>query len=301
MTWMEISGTDADAVSRALEDVCAGKRVDRVDASDDRGAGLSAVLGAPSLFGAPDVVVVAGADRITAAYATAAAASPSPSTVVFTGGKGLSAAVRKKLPGLQVQSFNLPAARGAQGWCQARAREFGVALPRGVDRGVMDAVVGPVGAHRFDTALAMLASIGCQSPSVDVLEELLRGSVAETPIWVLSDAVARGDLPAAVKALGEADPIAALSVATTRVAKVAFVLAHPELDPADVAKVVGGSPAAARMLTKGVSVAPERLAEAFDVLVGAEVQCRSGRADTDAIHHVVLAAIVRCCALLARP
>lgn len=298
MTWIEVSGSDADEVGRQVAVLCEGKRVEKCDAAGDRGGGLASALGMPSLFGAPDIVLVTSADRITAKNAAAASKTRPASTVVFTGSKGMSAAVRKKFPDLEVRRLDLPNARTAAGWCQQRAADRGVQLPREALPALASAVSDSVGAHRFDTAVSMLSSVGATTPTAQVLEDLLSGSVAEVPIWVMSDAVARGDAAAAVDALRETDPIAALSVATTRVAKLAYVLSHPAEDPASVAKVVGGSPAAARMLTRGVTAGAQQVSEAFDILVQAEVQCRSGRADSESAHHVVLSAVLQVCALL---
>lgn len=299
MRWVEVAGTDVDAVRREVTGLCAGQVLQTIDASEDRGAGIVGALTAPSLFGAPDVLLVTGADRITAAHAAAASGADGPCTVIFTGGKGLSAPVRKKFAGLATRKHDLPTSRGAVAWCRARSRALGVALPAGIDASVLEAVVDPVGAHRFDTALSLLASAGRTSPTRAELEELLSGMVAEAPVWAVADAVVRGDLAAAVTALGGAEPIVALSITTSRVQKVAFALAHPNLSAAEVAAAVGGSPAAARMLTRDVSADAETLAHVFDLLVNAEVECRSGRADTEAVHHVVLAAVVQSCSLLA--
>lgn len=300
MKWVEVAGTDVDAVRREVAGLCEGREVQPVDASEDRGAGIVGALTAPALFGAPDVVLVTGADRITAAHATTASRVDGSCTVIFTGGKGLSAPVRKKFDGLVSRKYDLPTSRGAAAWCRARSQTLGVALPAGIDASILEAVVDPVGAHRFDTALSLLASVGRTAPTRSELEELLSGVVAESPVWAVADAVIRGDLAAAVTALDGAEPIAALSITTSRVQKVAFALAHPSLPATEVAAAVGGSPAAARMLTRGVSADAETVSHVFDLLVNAEVECRSGRADTETAHHVVLAAVVQACSLLAR-
>lgn len=299
MKWMEVSGSDADAVRREVAGLCEGREVQVIDASEDRGAGIVGALTAPALFGAPDVLLVTGADRVTAAHAAAASGVDGPYTVIFTGGKGLSAAARKKFDGLISRKYDLPTSRGAVSWCRARSQALGVALPAGIDASILEAVVDPVAAHRFDTALSLLASVGRTAPTRSELEELLSGVVAESPVWAVADAVVRGDLAAAVTALEGVEPIVALSITTSRVQKVAFALAHPSLPAAEVAAVVGGSPAAARMLTRGVSADAETVAHVFDLLVNAEVECRSGRADTETTHHVVLAAVVQSCYLLA--
>lgn len=299
MQCVEVSGSDADAVGRRVAELTTSRAVEVFDASTDKGAALASQLGVPSLFGAPDVVVVRNANKIVADSATALAAANPSSQIVFTGEKPMSAAVRKRFTGLDVESFNLPNPRNAVGWCRSRAADFGVELQGQWLMELAPVVADPVGAHRFDSSMRMLASSGKLSPSEEELSAVMHGVAHDVPVWAVSDAVARGDVPGVVQALEAVEPIAALSVAASRLAKLGLVLECPELPEGDVSALVGGSPYAVRMLRKGVSAGLGQVHAAFAALVDAEFRCRDGRGDTELIKHVVLAGIVEATRIMA--
>lgn len=299
MRFIEITGSDIDLVQESFNDTIRSlpaRTADRFDAAVDHGAAAVDAVSTPTMFDPVRVVEVTSPHKVTVAISRKLALLKSDGVVIFHGSTGLSPAVRKTLPDLEQHTFSLPTARESYQWVSRRAEHAGVAIPASVQRDLAEAAPQPIGAHRIHSVIEVMRRAGTLSPTPEQVHAVAGDLSVDTPLWVCADAVMRGDVSHALPA-PDVDPIANLSVVATRMIR-ACVALEQDVPAGDLPKLLGISPAASRMLLKGVRVGPERVLHAYKIVADAEVACRS-TADPVLVSSLAADACVRAAELLA--
>lgn len=292
MKFIEITGTDTDLVGEELQAAACGT-VERFDAATDHGRAAASSATTPTLFATDRTIILDNADKVTVAYARQLADSTTNVTVIFTGDKQLTAPVRKALPGIERHLHPLPTVKTADQWVRDTASSAGVTLPADWIRRLGVLATDQVAAHRIRQAQRLFAGAGTHTPTTEQLDAFLGDLTGDTPFWALGDAISRGD-KAAVISIGLDDPIPALTIATTRLARICAAL---EQAADDLPKLLGLSPAAARMLLHGFKGTPERANQAFQTLIEAELNART-LTDPELVRASALTACVTAAELL---
>jgi DNA polymerase III delta subunit len=211
----------------------------------------------------------------------------------------------KKSGGQQVDTSPGRTARDQKSWLAARIAESGVHL----DKGAVDAIVLALGedVNRLSGLLAALAATfgpDAMLSAADVAPYLGEGGGVAP--WELTDAVDRGDIPAAVDRLhrllhgGERHSLVVLATLHNHVQRMLALDgsgARNEKEAAEILAMRGSTFPAKKALDQGRRLGTERVAQATKLLAQADVDLRGAKAWPD---ELVLELLVARLAHLAR-
>lgn len=271
MKFIEVTGPDAGGVQKTCSKVVGDLGVpnpDKVDAEKDKGEGAVKALQTISLFGDTRVVIVSNPHKVSVSVARELAGLTNQGAAVFVGDRGLSAAVRKALPGLKTHEHKLGGNNSYQ-WVAERFQENLAQVSQSMLRELAGLADDKLGAHRVRVAASILAAAGETQPDDQLVRALVADVHIPDAVWKVTDKVVRGDVYEVLPD-EELEPIARLSMVSKKLAQTLAAIEGGE----DAAGVIGVKPAAVHMMTKGLKADKVGLQKALKVVLDAAMTCR---------------------------
>lgn len=286
------SGEDEITIADALH-VFSARDVERFDvaalpALDDLWTACATEQG---LFSAHRVLVVDHAELLSAEFLRSIVVfcNDVPTPRVILRARAAFPATAKRVLGKTVpaRSFPRPTAASASGWVAARAEQHQVSLTA-ADRQliVSRAAHDP---ERMESVLRQLSLSGRRTPTRRQLEILLGSSAPPSLPWTITDALERGDLPAALATAANQEPIPTLAFLAKRVWQLGRLVELADHSPDACAQALGIAPFAASKLLRLIGRLPaDAPAQAARIVWHAELAARSGTDPGEALESALL-------------